>query len=140
MTSLFNISRDQKNPVLDIGDRVGDTNFIDFIDPRELSAPVMHGVDCQKRPFVVMRGTVSVNGNTTPWMQTFFQRYYGHPHMWTGCGNGNELMDTDGGLCEDQVEDLCQLLRSGSVVVSASVSRIRVARHLENAMASVSIV
>lgn len=57
-------------PVLDIGDRVGTTDYIDFITPEDLSAPVMRGVDLSERPFI----SLHVQSDEGERVVTYFQR------------------------------------------------------------------
>ena len=42
-------------PILDIGDIMGHTGYIDFITPQMMSAGIMKGIDCYQRPFVSIR-------------------------------------------------------------------------------------
>jgi hypothetical protein len=74
VTSLFGKEKDfDQLPVLDIGDRIGDTGYIDFISPEEMSAPIMRGKDQFGREFFVVRATNTKDGKKTCY--AFFQRY-----------------------------------------------------------------
>ena len=42
-------------PILDIGDRVGSTGYIDIIKNNEIIYPVMKGKDYINRPFIVIK-------------------------------------------------------------------------------------
>jgi hypothetical protein len=42
-------------PELDLGNRNGVTGYIDFLEPTDLSAPMMRGTDEHGRPFVALR-------------------------------------------------------------------------------------
>ena len=57
-------------PVLNTGARNGRTGYIDYIQPEEMTAPIMRGVDNQNRHFVVIRAR---NSQGTLSCQTFFQ-------------------------------------------------------------------
>jgi hypothetical protein len=41
-------------PVLDLGDRMGNTDYIDFIDYKEMKAPIMKFRDCYGRPGIIL--------------------------------------------------------------------------------------
>ena len=72
---VFNIDLSQVKH-LNIGNKVGTTEYIDFIKWDEVTESVMKGIDCFGRPFLVVK--FLVNGDTdTPLelMQTFFKRY-----------------------------------------------------------------
>lgn len=55
---LFNLI-----PNLDLGGRMGDTGYIDFLQPDELVHPVMKGVDKFGRPFIALKLEVLAEGN-----------------------------------------------------------------------------
>jgi hypothetical protein len=63
----------QKCPVLDLGDRMGPTGYIDFLKPTDLSAPVMKGVDKFQRPFIALKLRDKDTEETE--VLTLFQRY-----------------------------------------------------------------
>jgi hypothetical protein len=42
-------------PVLDLGDNIGRTAYLDFISTENMTAPVMRGEDRVKRPFICLR-------------------------------------------------------------------------------------
>lgn len=58
-------------PVLDIGERMGWTGYIDIIEPEEMSHSVMVGTDKYGRPFIALR----VKINEVPTVVTVFKRY-----------------------------------------------------------------
>ena len=87
MWALFGgIDEYNKLPILDIGDRQGETGYIDFIKPKELSAPIMRGTDCSGREFFTMRAKINQNyfNDDTARVQTFFQR---EKNIWTSGGD-----------------------------------------------------
>ena len=52
-------------PILDIGNNMGDTDYLDFIKYEDTSSPVMKGRDKYNRPFFVIRGQILCSdGNT----------------------------------------------------------------------------
>lgn len=86
-------------PILDIGNRQGSTDYIDFIRDHELTSPIMRGVDIFKRRFIILR--MFINGKK--FTQTFFQRYSNNEKLWMGdCNHINGLLDTCGGMKEIQ--------------------------------------
>jgi len=65
-------------PVLDIGDRVGFTGYIDFIKPKDMVAPMMTGRDIHGRRFIAV--CVDIYGKDNKeylgsGVGTFFERY-----------------------------------------------------------------
>jgi len=42
-------------PVLDLGNREGFTDYIDFLRSKELTAPIMRGTDKKGRPFIALK-------------------------------------------------------------------------------------
>jgi hypothetical protein len=52
--TILRLAQDQGyNPsILDLGDRQGDTDYIDFVSPEEMTSSIMYGTDCHQRPFV----------------------------------------------------------------------------------------
>jgi hypothetical protein len=43
----------QALPILDLTNRMGGTDYIDFITPQDMSASVMRGIDCFRRPLLL---------------------------------------------------------------------------------------
>ncbi len=105
-------------PVLDVGTRNGRTDYIDYIDPSELTSVVMRGTDKFKRPFIVIKVTGhSISGeDTRVYYETFFQRYSDDNSLWMGayCG-GPEFMDTTGGMKFEQFQLLIDLLEGKTI-------------------------
>ena len=50
-------------PILDVGNRQGMTDYIDFIHESEVTSPVMRGIDRFKRPFIVMKVVCTFKGD-----------------------------------------------------------------------------
>lgn len=74
-------------PVIDVGNRNGKTDYIDYLSWDEVKHPVMVGTDKFKRNFMVVKMTV----DDTKIMQTFFQRYT-NGSVWMPCGHATELL------------------------------------------------
>jgi hypothetical protein len=63
---------------LEIGDRKGWTDYIDFLKSDEITDALMGGYDCFQRPFFVIRWkSDSLSG-----MQVFFKRFPDIPDIW----------------------------------------------------------
>lgn len=119
MTSLTN---DEKYPILDIGCRRGKTDYIDFIQSEEVTAPIMRGVDCHGRKFLVIRGHCKIGDteNITPMFGTYFQRYTDTNGVWVGGGvivpddhRNHDLLTTFGGMQLAQAQLLEKLCKEG---------------------------
>ena len=89
-------------PVLDIGDRMGRTQYIDFIQCREMSNKIMLFKDCYKRPGIVLRlkgisnkisedhGDISKLKGTL----AMFQRHEDSTNIWSfGWGGSNPSIE-----------------------------------------------
>ena len=99
-------------PIIDIGNRKGNTLYIDFILPDEFQNGVVRGVDCYQRNFICIKGNcMCENGEKIPFFQTYFQRYSDNSDLWIG---PNRCMN-----CE-QKEFIIQLLSKNEVFVSAN--------------------
>ncbi len=97
-------------PNLDIGDRQGHTDYIDFINPSELTHPIMLGIDILKRPFIVIKAIGTLNDEMVKFTETFFQRYTENQSLWVGACAGKMFLDTTGGMTDkhfDIVRRLC---------------------------------
>jgi hypothetical protein len=110
--------------LLDIGDRVGKTDYIDFITEDILEGhDVMKGVDIYGRSFIVVKAHIIYKdlfiANT---FTTFFQRYK-EENCWMACSQkGKHLMETEGGMTIIQLELLRDLLYNRSVKIDNSRS------------------
>lgn len=108
-THQFDIAYDEfieshKNlPILNIENKQGITDYIDFIKPEECLHPIMRGQDMYKRPFITVMGVLLIKNELKPFFQIFFQRY-STGKTWMGCGNyGENLIDTSKGMNMDQL-------------------------------------
>ncbi len=99
ITTLFGGEKEfEKLPILNIGDRKGKTGYIDFIEPGEMTAPIMRGKDCFDREFFLIRAKNSENGELT--CIAFFARGEGRHGTWvTGLKQGlKPIMINDSSL------------------------------------------
>ena len=103
-------------PELDLKDRQGNTDYIDFIKEEELGEnSVMKGKDKFNREFVVMK----VRCGDNQYFQTFFKRYSSETSIWMGCGNyGVKFMNTCGGMDSNQFYFLNTLVANGKITIT----------------------
>lgn len=115
----------EETPKLDIGNNMGYTDYLDFLTLEDVNAPVMHGIDCYRRPFVVVKFVVDYEDQKTQShvikrpMETFFQRYTNETGLWHGCGHANPLpITTCGGMTTFQKEEINKLLRGEVLTIT----------------------
>jgi hypothetical protein len=119
MDRLFSQGHDHI-PILDLGKRCGSTDYIDFIKTAEVKYPIVKGIDCYKRPFIVMK-VISVDDGSL-YMETFFQRYTDDTHLWMGAGHHYQFMDTYGGMTEKQFQLLKRLIEGQTCDLPQKIS------------------
>ena len=102
-------------PVLDIGRRIGHTEYIDFLKWNEVKYPIMKGVDIYRRHFLVVK--MIVDGNKI--METYLQRYTGDNTNWMACGHATRcFLNTQGsGLIKEQIELLKKVINGENVLI-----------------------
>jgi hypothetical protein len=106
-------------PVLDLGGRGGTTDYIDFLKPEELAAPVMIGTDAWRRKFVAFR--LKVEGKRDMVM-TLFERYSDDHSTWS-CGTRGDRRICDqlvgSGHCRPETMDnMHALLKDRSLALT----------------------
>jgi len=69
-------------PVLDLGNRGGSTDYIDFIRAEEMEFPVMRGVDKFRRPFIAIKVNCVDSALEKQMVGTIFQRYTDNDVNW----------------------------------------------------------
>jgi len=112
LTKILSLKFDR----LDIGNRIGSTDYLDFITPEELNSHnVMSGYDFASRPFFVFKAEIEFDtGRKLKTFSTFFQRYADNDLTWHICGHyGRNIMCTCGGSNNDQIKMLYELLSTG---------------------------
>lgn len=109
---------------LDVGQRMGYTSYIDYIEQKELqeNENVVKGMDCKMRPFIVFKATIIYeDGTEKKTFSTLFQRYSNDNNIWHICGHdGSLIFDTSGGIREDQLVFIDELLEKKSVEINNS--------------------
>jgi len=109
----------EKYPILDIGDKIGFTGYIDFIDWEDATESVMKGYDKYGRSFIVVKTKfIHKDGTILTSMETFFQRWK-YDICWMGCGD-NYFMETSGGMSEFQFDFLIKLLNEKKIELPVS--------------------
>lgn len=107
---LFNLEA----PILDIGEKVGFTQYIDFIRFDEVIHPFMKGIDVFGRKFVVIKMIV----NEEIIMDTYFQRYSDNTRHWMVANHATKhtLLNTVGsGLVPEQIALLKKIVSGENV-------------------------
>jgi hypothetical protein len=104
-------------PILDIGNKNGYTDYLDFIKFNDLTAPIMKGYDQFNRAFFVLRAIITKSdGSTLKTMETFFQRYSDYEDVWHGCGHdGPYFLSTEGGIKLNQINFIKNLLENKKI-------------------------
>jgi len=110
---MENLYYDLDCPILNVNQRMGWTSYIDFITWKEVTHPIMKGIDICRRKFIVIKMVV----NQVRIMQTFFQRYTGG-EGWMGCGHATtNLIDTSGGMTAEQIEFIKKITNEESPIL-----------------------
>ena len=98
------------NDFLDIGERSGFTQYIDFLKFDEVPKNLMKGIDVFRRHFITLKvGVINKNGVLIKTGQVFFQRYT-DGELWMGALFEGEFIETCGGVSRHQfqlIKDLC---------------------------------
>jgi len=103
-------------PILDLGQRMGRTGYIDFIDHRELGDNnVVKGVDCYGRRFLVLK--CEIEGDVdAQYCITFFKRYNDAGLTYHFTENlRKRLIASEGGASLDQMLALLALFENGRI-------------------------
>ena len=87
---LFSKEKLDALPILDMASNMGDTDYIDFLKPEDLSQPIMKGIDKYKRQFI----TFLFQQRNKQRVITFFQRYSDSKNFWVY--GGSPFIDLDG--------------------------------------------
>lgn len=107
--------------ILDIGNRKGLTDYIDFIEEKELTHNLMKGVDVFNRKFITIKvGILDINTNKLIRLnQVFFQRYSGNINDWMSATIENqcEIMYSYGGMKEAQYQLLNDLVHGKTLII-----------------------
>ena len=101
-------------PNYDVGNRNGQTDYIDYLKWDEITEPVMKGIDIFSRHFVV----VKIKIDNKLFMETYFQRYT-NDSRWMSCGHAtSRFLNTGGtGLDENQIQLLKSIIQGESIEI-----------------------
>jgi hypothetical protein len=101
-------------PILDIKNRRGLTDYIDFLTWDEVTNSIMTGTDFLGRRFIVIKMII----NNEKRMETFFQRYYNDLGTWQICGHTTpRVFSSTGGMNESQANFLKDMVEKGKTVL-----------------------
>ena len=89
----------EKFPVLDLKNKKGFTDYIDFIKLEDVSSPIMGGVDVNKRNFIVFKLII----DKEIILQTLFQRYTNDLFTWRCCGHATRLLFDSTRTIDDEI-------------------------------------
>ena len=104
---------------LDIGRKVGSTEYIDFIKWNEVTESVMKGIDCYGRQFLVVKFLIN---RCMPMMQTFFQRYSDYNSKWMGCGHATRLLFGVNRITEQQAEFIEKIINGETLKTTKNIT------------------
>ena len=103
-------------PELNLGERVGDTGYIDFIKINEISSPLMRGVDIYNRTFfTICADIIYTDEMRVPTFTTIFKRYSDESCLWHAAGFYRKIMNTEGGMNIPQLGLIRNLVKYGEV-------------------------
>lgn len=127
MMEIFGGKENYKSfPVLDLKNRQGSTDYIDFISPNELKAPIMTFTDMHGREGITFRFVQIRDGKavTSPQVQTFFQRYKDDSN-WSSTSHypiivNGYIFDSIEGAQERPLQHLKTLISTGKIVLPSS--------------------
>jgi len=108
--------------ILDIGDKNGLTDYLDFFQPSDLlnlkdGLSIMKGQDIVGRKFIVFKSIFEFeDGSIYDNFTSFFQRYKDNDLVWHCCGHyGQYIMNTEGGTSNEQFKFIFELLTNNCV-------------------------
>jgi hypothetical protein len=126
---IENALRQMDLPILDLKNRMGHSDYIDFLQPEELTHPIMRGIDAYRRPFVAFKVYVAGPKDKDNYeiVGTFFQRYSDDTDAWAfgTTFNGNQEIYHDSRVRLDSYEDLekrLKLLIAGETINNTDYS------------------
>lgn len=108
-----------KYPILDIDNRQGMTDYIDFIRFEEVSEPIMVGKDIHDRFFMVLKIEIDYEF----YLQTIFQRRFCHNNnlenmLVMACGHATpNVIESCGGFVPEQYQLIKDLLAHKEIIL-----------------------
>ena len=108
-------SIDNDVTLLDIGDKVVYSGYIDFIKWEDFNTSICKGLDISIRPFICLK--MIINNNLL--CQTFFQRYNDNFNLWMGAYAGKpDLLETVGGMRDEEKKFIIDLIKNGEAKIT----------------------
>lgn len=110
-----------KLPKITISEERFRGDYIDFLSPSDLDAPMTRGIDPYNRPFISFRYRIRSPKEDRLEVETMFQRYTYNSLTWTTGGNGREIsmgcsrITCDRPQCDRISERLSRLLHGKPV-------------------------
>jgi hypothetical protein len=116
---FFQLLKSDSFPILDVGNRQGDTGYIDYLKWEEVTNPIMKGVDRCYRKFIVIKHKVYDDGGSPIYLMfTIFQRYSDSESVYHICGHATDLIaDTSGGADNEQFKLVVDLIEGKEVTI-----------------------
>lgn len=109
---------DRVQDTFDLGDRMGSTDYIDFLTQDEVPKNIMKGKDCYGRKFLTMKiGGIDLNDNKFfKSGQVFFERYINEPYI-VGANFEGMFIWTTGGTRPEQYKLINDLVDGKLVII-----------------------
>lgn len=102
MISLFGDEEYAALPILDLGDREGATDYIDFIEPEEMTAPIMKGQDKSGRHFIALR---LIYRRYMSCLTYFEREKHSFSCEWTQAGDGVRYLPSRSVIYNEKTQD-----------------------------------
>jgi hypothetical protein len=129
----------------DLNGRVGLTDYIDFLTPKEIPYNKVKGIDLYRRPFIILKVGI-YDLKTTKFYKTgqvFFQRYspsyLSHPYnfySWQGASLDGEFLETSGGISPAQIKLIGDIVDNKLVKINEEHRGYKVKSHDDKVIAS----
>ena len=129
----------------DLNGRMGFTDYIDFLTPKEVPYNKVKGIDMFRRPFIILKVGI-YDLKTTKFYKTgqvFFQRYsptyLPHPcyfYSWQGAFLDGEFLETSGGISPAQIKLIGDIVDNKLVKFHEDHRGYKIKSHDEKVIAS----
>jgi len=105
----------------DLKNRMGYTDYIDFLQEEEVPKNIMAGFDKYSRPFITLKvGIINKDtGEFTRRQEVFFQRYSDSP-LWMGAYFEGQFLNTSGGMSAEQKKLIDDLICNKTIIIEES--------------------
>lgn len=106
-----------KLPILDLGQQVGSTDYIDFVMDKDMNKGIMKGTDVYGRPFIAFRYVNNKKPQHGLQVQTLFRRYTDSNRTWCFGSHGSR----DNSICAGHVANAEIYEKIGRLVANQPV-------------------